>query len=143
MTESNRDFLSRRKLAFLLPAALAAADKPATPSFADPFEKMDVKTAANGNKTRQVIDAHTHTGYHFDLHETELAVGQAPHPPHHHDHEEMVMVQTGMLEVTISGKSTRLGPGSVGYVASNEEHGWKNVGDTSCNYFVMAFGRPG
>ena len=67
----------------------------------------------------------------------------APHAPHHHEHEEMVMVQNGTIEVTILGKATRLGPGGVGYVASNEEHGWKNVGDGPANYFVIAFGRPG
>ena len=30
--------------------------------------------------------------------------------------------------VTIAGRSANLGPGSVAYVASNEEHGWRNVG---------------
>jgi quercetin dioxygenase-like cupin family protein len=44
------------------------------------------------------------------------------------------------MEVTISGNSTRLGPGSVAYVASNLEHGWRNVGDTRAQYFVVALG---
>ena len=135
--------ISRRNLPFLF-AALAEAqeNKTATPSAALRFEDLPVKPSG-GNKGRQVLDAHTHTGYHFDIHETELGIGMAPHPPHHHEHEEMVMVQKGTIEVTILGKATRLGPGGVAYVASNEEHGWKNVGDTSANYFVIAFGRPG
>jgi len=138
--------ISRRSLPLLLPALAAAAkaqgQKNASPSQAWKFEDLPV-TATGENKTRQVVDAHTHTGYHFDLHETELGVGMAPHPPHHHKHEEMLMIQEGLVDVTISGKVTRLGPGSVAYVASNEEHGWKNAGTTPCSYFVMAFGRPG
>jgi hypothetical protein len=27
------------------------------------------------------------------------------------------------------------------YVASNEEHGWKNVGETQAHYFVLALGQ--
>lgn len=134
--------ISRRSFPVLLAAAAAHAQKGASPSQAFKFEDLSVK--ANGeNKGRQVLDAHTHTGYHFDIHETELGIGMAPHPPHHHEHEEMIMVREGTVEVIIAGKSTRLGPGSVAYVASNEEHGWKNVGDVHAAYFVMAFGRPG
>jgi mannose-6-phosphate isomerase-like protein (cupin superfamily) len=137
--------ISRRSLPLLLPALAAAAKaqgKSATPSQTWKFEDLPVK-ANGGNKSRQVVDAHTHTGYHFDLHETELGIGMAPHPPHHHEDEEMLMIQEGTLEVTINGKVTRIGPGSVAYVASNEEHGWMNVGNTPCSYFVIAFGRPG
>jgi quercetin dioxygenase-like cupin family protein len=75
------------------------------------------------------------------MHITELAPGLAPHPPHHHAHEEMIMIHEGTLEVTIAGRSTKLGPGSVAYVASNEEHGWRNVSATRARYFVLALGR--
>jgi quercetin dioxygenase-like cupin family protein len=51
----------------------------------------------------------------------------------------MIFIREGTLEVTISGKSDKLGPGSVAYVASNEEHGWRNVGTTTAHYFVLAF----
>jgi quercetin dioxygenase-like cupin family protein len=33
-----------------------------------------------------------------------------------------------------------LGPGSAAYVASNEVHGWRNVGTTRAQYFVLAIG---
>ncbi len=68
------------------------------------------------------------------MHMTELPAGQAPHPPHHHEHEEMVMIVEGTLEVTISGRSVKLGPGSSAYVASNEEHGWHNTGTSRALY---------
>jgi quercetin dioxygenase-like cupin family protein len=135
---------SRRDLSLLLPAMAlaqqAAAKDEALKSKTYSFEGLPEKT--NGkNKSWQVLDGGTHTGYHLDLHITELGAGQMPHPPHHHAHEEMILIETGLVEVTISGKSERIGPGSVAFVASNEEHGWKNVGDTGARYFVLAFGR--
>jgi quercetin dioxygenase-like cupin family protein len=84
-----------------------------------------------------MLDGRTHTGYRIELHQSELAPGLAPHPPHSHVHEEMILVWQGTVEVTISGRSTTLGPGSAAYIASNEEHGWRNVGTTQASYFVM------
>lgn len=136
--------ISRRDLNLLLPALAmaqgAAAKDEALKSKMYRFEGLPEKT--NGkNKSWQVLDGNTHTGYHLDLHITELGPGQMPHPPHHHAHEEMILIETGLVEVTIAGKTERIGPGSVAIVASNEEHGWKNVGDTGARYFVLAFGR--
>ena len=82
----------------------------------------------------------THRDYPVDLHLTELAAGAQPHPPHKHVHEEILMLQTGQLEVTMNGETTRLTPGSVVYVASNDLHGWKNPGSTPAQYFVIALG---
>ena len=66
--------LTRRNLPFFLAAMAEAQENKTTPSQALPFESLPVK-ATGGNKGRQVMDAHTHTGYHFDIHETELGVG--------------------------------------------------------------------
>jgi quercetin dioxygenase-like cupin family protein len=64
-----------------------------------------------------------------------------PHPPHHHLHEEMFLVREGTIEVTISGQSSRLAPGSVAFVGSNDEHGIHNAGPTPAEYFVVALGK--
>jgi len=74
------------------------------------------------------------------VHLTELAPGQEPHPPYKHAHEEMVLLERGILDVTIDGRTSRLTPGSVAYVASNHEHGWKNPGASPSEYFVIALG---
>jgi quercetin dioxygenase-like cupin family protein len=123
---------------------LAAAARPASaavlPSKTCRFEDLTVKE--NGqNRSRAVFNGETHTGFPIDMHITELGPGQAPHPPHHHSHEEMIMIQEGTLEVTIAGKKSTIGPGSTAYVASNEEHGWRNTGSTRALYFVLALGR--
>jgi len=131
--------VSRRNLALLLPA-LAAAQKAPMPSRCFHHDELPVKT--NGeNRSRDVFKGETHGGFPIDMHETELAAGTMPHPSHHHAHEELMVLREGTLEVTIAGKTTRVNGGDVVYVASNEEHGWKNVGSTRARYYVMALGR--
>jgi quercetin dioxygenase-like cupin family protein len=136
---------TRRDLARLLPVAIAApafaAEELNLPSAVFAFDELPAKAnAENGNVTRAVLDGLTHVGYKVEVHLTELSPGEAPHPPHHHVHEEMVLMVKGTLEVTIAGKATRLGPGSSAYVASNVEHGWRNVGADRALYFVLALG---
>jgi mannose-6-phosphate isomerase-like protein (cupin superfamily) len=122
-----------------LAAAGAAAQSPALPSKALLFEDLPVR--ANGpNKSRALMKGDTHSGYPIEMHMTELGPGMAPHPPHHHLHEEAIFIHQGTLEVTSVGKSVKLGPGSVAYVASNEEHGWKNVGSGPALYLVLELG---
>jgi quercetin dioxygenase-like cupin family protein len=134
---------SRRDLSLLLPALAAAhatAQTPALPSKTYSYPDLPVKV--NGaNRQRAVFDGATHSGFPVNLHMTELGPGQAPHAPHHHVHEEMIMIHQGTLEVTIAGRVSTLGPGSIAYVASGEEHGWRNVGTGSANYFVIALGQ--
>src|SRR6516164_3688265 len=136
--------LSRRDLTVMLSAlagaqtaAAQAKEKPTLASKTYRFEDLPEKV--NGqNRSRDVFNGKNHAGYPVDIHITDLGPGQAPHAPHHHVHEEIVMVQTGMLDVTIEGKVSRVTAGSVVYVNSNEEHGWKNPGTERAEYFVMA-----
>lgn len=134
---------SRRDLTFVIPAfaaAVANAQKATLPSHSFKLEDLAVKTSGQ-NRSWAVFDGLTHSGFHIDLHETELGPGMAPHAPHHHEHEEMLMIREGAVEMTISGNTTKLGPGSVSYVASNEEHGVRNTGTVRASYFVLALGR--
>jgi len=127
---------SRRDLGILLPfLAAASASAQSTPQTSNTwkFEDLPLK-----GKTRAVFVGKTHGGFEVELHETELAPGDAPHDSHRHVNEEMILVRQGTMEVTINGKSSRIGPGGVGFVASNELHGWKNVGADRAHYFVLA-----
>lgn len=138
---------NRRDLALLLPALLAAAEKSASaaptqlPPLAIPFEDMKTRTNEQGTISRDGFDGLTHSGYHIDMHQTQLEPGKMPHPAHHHEHEELLLVRQGTIDVTIEGKTTRCPPGSVAYIASNQEHGWRNAGDTQAQYFVLALNR--
>jgi quercetin dioxygenase-like cupin family protein len=103
------------------------------------FEDLPVETG-NGYTLRRIVEGKTHTGFPIEMHESDLAPGSMPHPAHHHAHEEVFLVREGTLEVTIAGRASRLGPGSVAYVASNDEHGIRNAGTTHAQYFVIALG---
>ena len=134
---------SRRDLC-LLAAALAATPGRAaqnTPlhSKAYSYEALPVKKMGD-NEQRPILEGELHKGFYLEVHETRLEPGTAPHPPHHHAHEEMFLIKEGTLEVMIAGKTTRLGPGSLGFVGSNDEHGVTNIGATHAQYFVVALG---
>lgn len=137
--------LTRRDLVALAPALAAAQSQTAKkrsdlPSRCFVYEDLPVKK--NGeNESRAVFDGLNHSGIQLDLHMTSLGPGQVPHAAHHHVHEEIMMLRTGQLDVTIQGKTTRVTAGSVVYVHSMEEHGWKNPGPGRAEYFVMALGR--
>lgn len=134
---------SRRDLSVLVPllaAANAAAQKPVLTSKTYAFEDLPVKV--NGeNKSRAILNGTIHDGCPLEMHITELAPGLAPHPPHHHGHDEVVIIRQGTMAVTVSGKTTNLGPGSVVFFASGEEHGMKNVGTDRAMYTVIALGK--
>jgi quercetin dioxygenase-like cupin family protein len=91
-------------------------------------------------RIRDMLRGLTHSGFPLDMHVTELAAGETPHPPHRHVHEEMLLIIEGELDVTVAGRTERLGSGSAAYVASNDEHGWRNVGSAPARYFVVALG---
>jgi len=141
--------LTRRELCLgfpvaLLPALLATerAQQPtALPSSMYPFDKLPVQTT-NGAQFRAVLKGKLVTGEALKVHETTLPAGGAPHSPQHHVHSEMWLVREGTVEITVNGTSHRLGPGSVGFVHSSDEHGIRNVGSTPATYFVVAIG-PG
>ncbi len=142
--------ITRRDLCLLLPAALvpaalrpanAAAQEGALPSAMYPFEKLPIRTPNNA-QIRDVLKGKLATGESLEVHETTLPPGGAPHAAHHHVHSEMWLIREGTVELRVNGTSYRLGPGSVGFVHSNDEHGIKNVGTTLATYFVVAVG-PG
>jgi mannose-6-phosphate isomerase-like protein (cupin superfamily) len=142
--------ITRRDLCLLLPATLfpavlrpegVAAQEGSLPSAMYPFEKLPIRTPNNA-QIRDVLKGKLATGESLEVHETTLPPGGAPHAAHHHVHSEMWLIREGTVELTVNGTSYHLGPGSVGFVHSNDEHGIKNVGTTPATYFVVAVG-PG
>jgi mannose-6-phosphate isomerase-like protein (cupin superfamily) len=134
---------TRRSLLQSLPmlaalSAFAADDAPIS-SFVKPYGEMPAKQ--NGqNESRPILNGLTHTGEHLEVHETILAAGAEPHPPHRHVHEELFLLMKGTVSVTINGKTTLIGPGSAAFVHSNELHGVRNPGPEKAQYFVVAVG---
>jgi len=134
---------ARRELCMLLPALVVTSarrsENTGLPSKVYSFESLSLQTSGQ-NAFRPILGGKTHEGFRVALHETDLAPGAMPHPPHHHEYEEVFLIREGLLQVTIGERSSNLGPGSVAYIGSNEEHGIRNVGHSHAQYFVLELG---
>jgi mannose-6-phosphate isomerase-like protein (cupin superfamily) len=137
--------LSRREACAALPAflaifkAYAQVQKTTLPSKIYNFDELPVRQS--GSLTyRGLFSGKLFEDCQISLHESQLDPHSIPHPPHHHRHEEMVLVIDGTLEFTVNGKATRAGAGSALFAGSNEEHGIRNPDDTPARYFVFALG---
>ena len=138
--------ISRREICSLLPLTMIASafamDSKTESKLASHiynFDDLPVEKRKTA-QVRAIFDGFTATGEHVEVHATILDPGGAPHPPHHHRHSEMWLVREGTIEITINGKTSQVGPGSVAFVASGEEHGIHNPGKTPASYFVVAIG---
>ena len=139
--------LTRREICSLIPAlvvagtaapVVAAQDDP-LPSATFAFESLHVQDFGHA-QVRKIMKGRLATGEHIEVHETTLSPNGYPHTPHHHLHSEMWLIREGTVELTISGVGHRVGPGGLGFVHSNEEHGIKNVGTGPATYYVVAIG---
>jgi len=100
------------------------------------WSQLAVKPTRTGER-RDIVNAPTTTLVNYECHVTGLKAHEAPHAAHHHPDEEIVLVKEGALNVTMNGATTRAEAGSIIFAASNEEHGWRNAGDTAASYYVM------
>jgi mannose-6-phosphate isomerase-like protein (cupin superfamily) len=134
---------TRRDLTLLLPSlAASAAAAPNSPLASQAYRFEDLPVRASGPaRQRRILEGQTHTGLAIELHHTEMPAGEASHASHRHAHDELLLIRDGTVEVTIAGRTTKLGPGSVAYIASNDDHGLRNVGATPAQYFALALGR--
>ncbi len=133
----------RRSLLQAIPMLAAssalASDSPALGSFVKPYSELPVKKLGL-SESRAILDGITHSGDHIEVHETMLVAGDSPHPPHRHAHDELFLMMTGKVGITIEGRTTVIGPGAAAFVHSNEMHGVINAGTEPAQYFVIAIG---
>ena len=54
---------------------------------------------------------------------------EAGPPPHRHPWDEIYVVLSGQLEVTVDGSAQIVGPGDAAHVPSNTVHSYRNVTD--------------
>ena len=64
-----------------------------------------------------------------------LNAGATPHPPHMHPEEEFMLVTEGTGEISVAGKVTQVGPGTMMYCAANKLHGVLNTGKTPLLFY--------
>jgi mannose-6-phosphate isomerase-like protein (cupin superfamily) len=105
------------------------------------FEDLTAQKEANAT-FRPILDGLTHNGVHIHVHEVFLLPGSMPHHAHHHQQEEMFLISEGEVEVTIGDKVTKLGPGSVAFVAAGDQHQIQNIGTRPAQYFEIILDPP-
>ena len=135
---------SRRELAVMLPALLpsrgmGADQQSRMPSEVYLFKDLPVRHSDKLD-FRSIVSGNSVDGCKVAVHESALAPKSEPHPPHHHNGEEIFLMLEGTLEVTINGKSSRIGRGSIAFIGSGDEHGIRNPGDTPARYYVIELG---
>lgn len=64
-----------------------------------------------------------------------LKPGMAPHPPHAHPDEELMVITEGSGELTMEGKPTQVAPGSMMFCAADHMHGLVNTGKTPLTFY--------
>jgi mannose-6-phosphate isomerase-like protein (cupin superfamily) len=64
-----------------------------------------------------------------------LKPGMSPHPPHQHPEEEFMVVTEGMGEISVEGKVTKVGPGTMMYCGADKLHGIVNTGETPLLFY--------
>ena len=86
---------------------------------------------------RAVCDAPTATLDRFESHITTINPGEAPHAPHQHPEEELMILKEGTLEVVQNGQTNRVETGGMIFCASSEMHGMRNIGTNRATYYVV------
>lgn len=135
---------SRRDLAVMLPAILtslrlSADEQNRLPSEVYVFQDLPVRHS-DKLEFRPIISGKSVDGCKVAVHESALAPKSEPHPPHHHNGEEIFLMLEGTLEVTINGKSSRISRGSVAFIGSGDQHGIRNPGEIPARYYVIELG---
>lgn len=100
--------------------------------------QLPVTTASNGAKRWEILRGVLATGEAIAVHESQQPAGITPNPPHSIQHSELILVQEGTLLFEHDGRSEKVGPGGVIFVAFGTRHAARNVGDGSAKYLVIA-----
>src|SRR5262245_19866722 len=66
-----------------------------------------------------------------------LKAGMTPHPPHEHPEEEFMVITEGTGEISLDGKLTIAGPGSIMYCSAGRFHGITNTGKTPLLFYFF------
>jgi quercetin dioxygenase-like cupin family protein len=88
---------------------------------------------------RHVFDNPTVAMDKLEVHITTLNPGKESHPVHRHPWEEILLVKDGEFEVSLNGKKEHAGPGAFVFLASNDPHNARNVGQRPATYYVINF----
>ena len=135
---------SRRDLVLMFPTVLASVTRRAQeqsrlPSDVYVFQNLPIRHSGKLDYS-PIVSGATVDGCKVSVHESSLGPQSEPHPPHHHNGEEIFLMLEGTLEVTINGKPSRISRGSVAFIGSGDQHGIRNPGEIPARYYVIELG---
>ena len=138
---TRRDFIVAAIAAFTAVTVMAiaqSATKPVMHSTVFNWASLKV-TPTKAGERRSVFDAPTPTLSNFECHITTLNPGEAPHAPHRHADEELMIVKEGTLAALQGDTTNIVEAGGIIFEASNELHGLRNIGTNRATYFVIKY----
>jgi len=100
------------------------------------WDKIVAEKTRTGEK-RPFFKGKTGTLEQMSCHVTTLNPGEKAHEPHRHPEEEMIIVKEGTLEALVEATKTKMGAGSVLFLAPQDLHGVTNVGSGPATYYVI------
>lgn len=122
--------------------ALAQTRKPVMQSSVFDWSSVEAKPTKVGAR-RDFFDTPTATLDQLECHVTTINPGEAPHAPHQHPDEELIIVKEGTIEAMQNGTTKIANAGSIIFEASGQLHGLRNVGKTPATYYVVKWFSPG
>ncbi|MBF0551200.1 MAG: cupin domain-containing protein [Deltaproteobacteria bacterium] len=63
--------------------------------------------------------------------------GSAGFPPHQHGVKEYLFVAQGRMQIELNDEVYQLGPGESMYFEADVQHGFRNVGEEECRYYLV------
>jgi quercetin dioxygenase-like cupin family protein len=121
-----------------LAATAAAAQAQGTPLPGKIYHSSQVPYKGDETKKgRRFFYGTEHSGFNIESHETVLGPGVETHPAHTHEHEEIIIVVEGSVEVFVEGRSEIAETGSVIYYEPNKPHNLRNAGTVPARYYVI------
>jgi quercetin dioxygenase-like cupin family protein len=129
-------FVAASSLALMALAQPSTPPKPRLGSGVFDWNQL-VATPTKVGARRDVFDASTATLDNLECHITTVNPGEAPHAPHRHPDEELIIIKEGTVEVMVNGVTRQAGPGAVVFFAANDVHGLRNGGTTPATYYVL------
>ncbi len=113
------------------------AQKQNLPSGVYEWEKVSLEKTQTGEKG-QVLDGPTKTLNNFEINVHTLNPGKAQYnSDNDQDREALVLIKEGKLEVTINGKKSILGPGSISLAAIGDKYNIYNASDEAVTYYSI------
>lgn len=127
---------NRRDVLKLMPLALLGAEAGTLPNglIDDKNAKLDRQPFGD---LRTYFDGPTGQLKSLNAGSLLLKPGMSPHPPHQHPEEEIMVITEGTGEISVEGKITNVGPGSMMYCAGGKMHGIVNTGSAPLLFYFF------